>query len=150
MVMPTRNAIATLVLVVVATTGVTGQKEASAKSLYHRLGGYDAIATIVNDLERRFGEDPELRLFTVGVSADTGKRQTQMLVEFLCERTGGPCAYLGRDMKTTHAGLTITEAHWKATMGHLGAALDAANVPEQERSELMEIFEKLKSDIDVK
>lgn len=149
--MPNRSLISTLALLVAATAGVAApQKAATARSLYQRLGGYDAIASIVDDLERRFGEDPELRLFTVGASADTGKRQTQLLVEFLCERTGGPCAYLGRDMKTAHAGLTITEAHWKATMGHLGAALDAAKVHESEKAELMEIFVKLKPDIAAK
>src|SRR3972149_6175784 len=126
MVMPTRNLISTLALLVVAPAGgAASQKEANARSLYHRLGGYDAIASIVGDLERRFSEDPELKLFIVGTSADTGKRQSQLLVEFLCERTGGPCAYIGRDLKTAHAGLTITEVHWKATLGHLGAALEA-------------------------
>ena len=149
--MPTRNLISTLALLVVATAGVAAsQKEANARSLYLRLGGYDAIASIVGDLERRFAEDPELKLFIVGTSADTGKRQTQLLVEFLCERTGGPCAYLGRDLKTAHTGLTITEAHWKATIGHIGAAIDAAKVPEKDKAELLEIFVKLKPDIGVK
>jgi hypothetical protein len=59
--MPTRNLISALALLVVSTAGVaTAQKEAKARSLYQRLGGYDAIATIVDALERRFGEDPEL------------------------------------------------------------------------------------------
>src|SRR3972149_11963575 len=121
MVMPTRNLISTLALLVVATAGVAAsQKEANARSLYLRLGGYDAIASIVGDLERRFAEDPELKLFIVGTSADTGKRQTQLLAEFLCERTGGPFADLGRAMKTAHAGLTINEAHWNAVIGHTG------------------------------
>lgn len=126
------------------------RKDASAKSFYQRLGGYDTIASVVNDFSRRFDEDPQLRQFDIGFSSDNGKRQFQMFIEFICERAGGPCAYLGRDMKTAHAGLTITEAHWKAFMGHLGAALDAVKVPAREKAEVLEIFAKLKPDIGIK
>ncbi len=149
--MPTRSLISTLALLVVATAGVgAAQKETNARSLYQRLGGYDAIASILSDLERRFAEDPELKHFIAGTSADTGKRQSQLLVELLCERTGGPCAYIGRDLKTAHTGLTITEAHWKSTLGHFGAAIDAAKVSEKDKAELIEIVVKLKPDIMVK
>jgi len=147
--MPTRKLISTLALLVVATVGAA-QTKTNAKSLYHRLGGYDAIASIVSDLERRFAEDPELKHFIAGTSANSGKRQGQLLAELLCERTGGPCAYIGRDLKTAHTGLTITEAHWTATLGHFGAAIDAAKVSEKDKAELMELVVKLKPDVMVK
>jgi len=143
--------ISTLAWMVVAAAGVGAtQKEQGAKSLYQRLGGYDKIASIVDDFSVREDADPLLRPFNVGFSTDSGKRQLQMLKEFICERTGGPCSYLGRDMKTAHAGLTITEAQWKAAMGHLEAAFDAAKVPAKEKGEVLEIFTKLKPEVGVK
>lgn len=120
MVMRTRLLISTLAGVVVATTTVAGpRKEDGERSLYQRLGGYDTIASVVNDFSRRFEEDPQLKPFVLGFSTDSGKRQVQLFIEFFCEQTSGPCAYLGRDMKTAHAGLTMTEQHWKAFMGHM-------------------------------
>lgn len=149
--MPTRLLTSTLAVVVVVTTAMAApQKEATAKSLYQRLGGYDTIAAVVNDFGRRFDEDPQLKPFILGFSTDTGKRQIQMFIELFCEQTGGPCVYLGRDMKTAHAGLTMTESHWKAFMGNLGASLDAAKVPEKEKAEVLEMVAKMKPDIGIK
>ena len=58
--------------------------------------------------------------------------------------------YLGRDMKTAHAGVRITESQWRAFMKHLGAAFDSAKVGQRERGECLGIFEALKPEIGVK
>ena len=55
----------------------------------------------------------------------------------VCDATGGPCAYLGRDMKTTHKGMNITEAEWTATVEDLVKALDKNKVPDKEKQELI-------------
>lgn len=81
---------------------------------------------------------------------DTGKRQIQMFIEFVCERTGGPCTYLGRDMRTAHAGMTITEPQWKAFLDNLAASLDVARVPAKEKAETLQIFVALKPEIGIK
>jgi hemoglobin len=125
------------------------QKQSGEKSLYQRLGGYDTIAAVVNDFGRRFSEDPQLKPFIVGFSDDTGKRQAQLFIEFFCEQAGGRCTYIGRDMKTTHAGMTITESHWKAFMEHLAASLDAAKVQSKEKAEALAIFTMLRPEIGI-
>jgi Bacterial-like globin len=56
---------------------------------------------------------------------------------FLCLATGGPCVYKGRDMKTSHAGLGITEADWDAGVKHLVATLDKFKVPMKEKDDLL-------------
>lgn len=85
--MRTRLLASALVLMVAVTSGMAApQKESGEKSLYQRLGGYDTIAAVVNDFGRRFSEDPELKPFIVGFSDDTGKRQTQLFIEFFCEQ----------------------------------------------------------------
>jgi hemoglobin len=145
-VMPSRRLISTLAVVMAASTVPPAAlpSEDTARSLYQRIGGYDTIAAVVSDFGRRWEEDPELKPFILGFSSDTGRRQIQMFTEFFCEQSGGPCTYLGRDMKTAHEGLVITEAHWKAFMGILEASLDAAKVPTKEKAEALEIFNRLK------
>jgi len=117
------------------------------QSLYHRLGGYDAIAAVTDDAIARFATDPQLKRFFVGLSTDSQKRLRQHFVDFLCNATGGPCLYLGRDMKTSHAGLGITEDDWTASVKDLTATLDKFKVPEKEKGEVLAAVSSLKGDI---
>ena len=119
----------------------------SSTTLYKRLGGYDAIAAVSDDFIARLAADKQLFRFLVGLSADSQKRLRQLVVDQLCEATGGPCFYIGRPMKTSHAGLGITESDWQLTVKHLVAALDKFKVPEKEKNELLAIASKLKPDI---
>lgn len=96
---------------------------AHQSTLYKRLGGFDAIAALTDDLGRVVA-DPQLGRFFKGHSVDTQKRQRQHVVEFLCAATRGPCFYIGREMRTTHTGLGITEEDWDALMKYLNASLD--------------------------
>src|SRR5215470_15011931 len=77
-------------------------------SLYKRLGGYDAIAAVSDDFIERLAKDKQLNHFLNGLSESSLKRLRQHVVDFLCQATGGPCIYTGRDMKTVHTGLHIT------------------------------------------
>jgi hemoglobin len=55
--------------------------------------------------------------------------------------------YTGRDMKTSHTGMRISERDWSAFLGHLSATLDALQVPQPERSEVVSFIQSTKSDI---
>jgi hemoglobin len=116
-------------------------------SLYKRLGGYDAIAAVSDDFIGRLAADKQLNRFLVGLSADSQKRLRQHVVDQLCQAAGGPCLYLGRTMKTSHAGLGITESDWQLTVKHLVASLDKFKVPEKEKNEFLAIASSLKGDI---
>ena len=70
-----------------------------------------------------------------------------LLVDFLCASTGGPMYYTGRDMKTSHRGMKISEGDWAIFLGHAGATLDAFRVPPAERQEVVAFVLSLKSDI---
>ena len=87
---------------------------AKEKSLYQRLGGYDDIAALTDDFIGRLVADPRFGRFFSGFSVDSKKRLRQHFVEQICAATGGPCIYMGRDMKTAHQGLGLTEADWNA------------------------------------
>ena len=84
------------------------QAAAKAPSLYTQLGGYDAIAAATDDFITRLATDPGLGKFFVGLNDTSKQRVRQHVIDFLCNATGGPCLYLGQDMKTAHKGLHIT------------------------------------------
>lgn len=116
-------------------------------TLYKRLGGYDAVAAVTDDFLARLAADPQFAKFFVGHSTDSIKRIRQNIVDQLCAATGGPCNYIGRDMKTSHAGLGITEKDWDGSVKLLVATLDKFNVPAKEKDEVLGAISGLKKDI---
>ena len=127
--------------------GAEGSSAPAPPSLYKRLGGYDAIAAVTDDFIGRLLKDATLSRFFAGASDDSKGRIRQHVVDQLCAATGGPCYYIGRDMKTVHKGLGIAEADWTASVGHLIASLDKFKVPQKEKDELLGIAASLKKDI---
>jgi hemoglobin len=119
----------------------------SAKTLYERLGGHDAITAVVNNLLPRLMGDKLLGRFWAHRGADGIAREKQLLVDYLSASAGGPTYYTGRAMKLSHVGMRIDEADWQAFLGHLKATLDAFKVPAQERSEALAFIESTKADI---
>jgi len=138
-----------LVLVCLALLSVSAfaDQPMQKKSLYQRLGGYDAIAAVTDDFVGRLATDKSLGKFFAGHSEDSLKKIRQHVIDQLCAATGGPCVYTGRDMKTSHKGLGITEADWNVAVNHLVATLDKFKVPEQEKSEVLAALSPLKNDI---
>jgi hemoglobin len=116
-------------------------------TLYQRLGGYDAIAAVTDDFLRRMIGDPELAPFFEKLSPPEKNRVRQMVVDQLCEMSGGPCVYVGQDMRTAHQGLGITEGDWKRAVDLLVATLDQFNVVGREREELLAAIASLRDEI---
>jgi hemoglobin len=123
------------------------QAAPAPKSLYQRLGGYDALAAVSNDFLGRLAADPSLGRFFVGLSSDSKVRVRQHIVDFLCVATAGPCKYAGRDMKTAHTGLNITQADWDQMVKLLGQTFDKFKAPEKERADVVGAVAGLKGDI---
>jgi hemoglobin len=116
-------------------------------TLYARLGGYDGIAAVADDLLPRLTSDPQLGRFWAHRGADGVRREKQLLIDFLCASAGGPLYYVGRDMKVSHKGMGITESDWQAFTGHVKATLDYFKVPPTERAEVLAFVESTKRDI---
>ena len=117
------------------------------KSLYHRLGGYDAIAAAVDDLMPRLTSDPQIGIYWKGKCIDSMKRDRQLLIDFTCASIGGSSIYLGRDMKTSHAGLGISESDWNVLISHIAATLTDLGVAEREKAEFVAVVETLRAEI---
>lgn len=115
-------------------------------TLYERLGRYDGIARITDEYLRGVRSDPQLTRF-IGRGTDSLVRARQLLKEQLCAMTGGPCAYIGRDMKTAHGGLGITEADWSLNVKYMSAAVAKAHVADGDRDEFLALIEALKQQI---
>ena len=113
-----------------------------ARSLYERLGGKDAIAAVVDDFVARCAADGRIN----GKFARTDvPRLKKMLVDQVCEASGGPCTYSGRDMKETHAGMGVTSGEFDALVEDLVATLGRFDVPKAEQDELLGLLGPMKN-----
>jgi hemoglobin len=119
----------------------------SQESLYKRLGGYDAIAAVTDDFIGRLATNKDISRFFVGLSDDSKIKVRQHIVDFLCNKSGGPCAYIGRTMKDAHKGLKITEGDWNISAGLLAETFKKFNVPKKEADEVFALVTSLKNDI---
>ena len=117
------------------------------KSLYLRLGGYDAIAAFSDDLLRRLKSDPQVGVYWKGKCAEAMKKHRQLLVDFLSQVAGGPVQYTGMDMKTSHEGLGITDDEWDVFVRIAIATLDDLGVPEPEKADFLACAAGFKGDI---
>jgi len=144
-----RLGLLTLLLAAGCATYASAQSQTvrSSESLYKRLGGYDAIAAVVDEFLAGATSDKQLSRFLVGLSSDSKKRLRQLIVDQLCEATGGPCFYTGRSTKAAHAGLGITESDWQLTVKYLAAIMDKLGVRPKERDEFLALASTLKPDI---
>lgn len=113
-------------------------------SLYERLGGKPAITAVVDDFVGRVAADNRIN----GKFANANiPRLKTMLVDQICEASGGPCKYRGRDMKTAHAGMQITGGEFDALVEDLVATLNKYKVGDREKKELLGALGPMKGDI---
>lgn len=120
-------------------------REKQSKSLYERLGGYDAISAVVKDLAVALVTDRQLGIYFKGLSNDSKNKLIAHLIDFVCSATGGPCIYTGRDMKTSHEGLGISESDWNRFVEITKGVLDKYKVPAREQQEFLQAVAPLKS-----
>jgi hemoglobin len=115
-----------------------------AAPLFDRLGGKPAITAVVDDFVANVAADSRINGFFA--KTDIPRLKT-LLVEQICAGSGGPCAYTGRDMKTVHANMGVTDAHFGALVEDLVRTLDKFKVPQREKDELLGVLGPMQSDI---
>lgn len=141
-----KRTLSTCLLLLLVGVG-SAAAQMNADTLYKRLGGYDALAAVTDEFIGRLVADASLAKFFTGHSVDSKQRIRQHVIDFLCGATGGPCVYKGRDMKTSHSGLNISEADWTRSVQHLVATLDKFKVPQKEKDDVLAAVSGLKQDI---
>jgi hemoglobin len=118
------------------------------KTLYQRIGGYDAIAKTVDAfLPNLIAALPKLGTMATGLADASKVRNRQMIVDQICMLTGGPCIFVGRPNDVTHQGLQITQEDWDKSQGALAKTLDEMGVKDPDKSELIAVIDNLKGDI---
>ena len=129
------------------------QPPPAAPSLFERLGGEPAIAAVVANFVSRGAADPAVNFTRQGTphaweaTPENVEKLKALLTQFICKATGGPQSYEGRDMKSAHAGMHISNAEFDALAADLKASLDALNVPAKEQDELLAIVGTTRADI---
>src|ERR671919_1274115 len=113
-------------------------------SLFDRLGGKDAITAVVDAFVARCAADDRINGKFVRTDIP---RLKQMLADQVCEATGGPCTYTGRDMRETHDGMGVTAGEFDALVEALVATLDEFDVPKAEQEELLGLLGPMRDDI---
>ncbi|MCW8928806.1 MAG: group 1 truncated hemoglobin [Gammaproteobacteria bacterium] len=117
------------------------------RTLYERLGGYDAVVAVVNDLVPRLAKDKKLGRFWAHRGDDGIDREVQLVIDFIANKAGGKLYYTGREIKESHVGMRISEDDWKIFMKHLDATLDKFKLPPRERKDVIDFMESTKKDM---
>jgi hemoglobin len=133
--------VAALDLAACATTGDP------PPTLYKQLGGREGIALVVGDFVTNMAGDSRVNARFKDMKGPEIEKLKSNLSDQICDATGGPCSYVGRDMKTTHKGMKITDAEWNATVENLVKALDKHKVDPKAKSELLGLLGPMKADI---
>jgi hemoglobin len=139
-----------VIMLVLAVAACGGGKKSedtmkkSDKTLYDRLGGKDAISAVVDDFVNTAATDEKIAHFFKNSDAKDLKAK---LVDQICEASGGPCKYTGKDMKTAHTGMKITEDDFNALVADLVKSLDKFNVKKEDKEELLGKLGGMKGEI---
>jgi hemoglobin len=139
-----RIVIVALAAALFSTNAAHAQLAAPKKTLYQRLGGQAAITAVVDDFVGNVARDRRINRFFARTNIP---RLKALLVQQICQASGGPCLYFGRDMKSAHRGLGISGSHFNALVQDLGKTLNKFKVPAREQKELIAILAPLKKDI---
>ena len=118
--------------------------EAKRQSLYDRLGGQTAIVAIVDALVVTVVADPRISGFFAKTEPTAFKAK---LVDFLCQKTGGPCKYTGLGMRDAHKGRGIKDKDFAALVEDLGKAFDKVNVAKKDQKAVVALLVPLKRDV---
>jgi hemoglobin len=119
------------------------------KSLYERLGGKDAIAKVVDASLKNISDDKRINKYFTKTVKDPKKLEALKtnLIDQICQATGGPCEYKGKDMKTAHKGMQLKEPDFTAFVEDVTKALESSGVGKTEQDELLGALGPMKADI---
>ncbi len=113
-------------------------------SLFDRLGGNQGLGEVVGDLVAAIGADSRIKYYFNNIDIERFKAK---LTEWLCQATGGPCTYNGRELTSVHRQMIISQDDFAAFMEDVNKSLDKRAVSSGDRAEIVKILEATKSDI---
>ena len=138
-----------LTVAVIGSAHLVAQTGTAQKPLYDRLGGRAAIVAVVDDFVSNCAADTRINSFFAATTKDP-KRMAAFktnLVDQICEASGGPCKYTGKDMKTAHAGMGISNTHFDALVEDLQKTLDKFKVAAPDQKALLGVLSPMRAQI---
>lgn len=138
-----------MVMALMSLMAFTSQAASNGGTVYKSLGGKKAIVAVVDDFVGRVAADSRINGFFKDTASDPARLAAfkKNLSDQICEATGGPCKYKGKDMKSAHAGMGISSGDFNALVEDLVATLDKFHVKEQDKNALLGALGPMKSDI---
>ena len=132
--------------IVASTTGLEAQAQ---KTLYQRLGERKAIVAVVDDFVANCAADTRINKFFAATAKDPARLAAfkTNLVDQICEASGGPCKYKGKDMKTAHVGMGISNADFDALVEDLVKTLNKFKVAEADQKQLLGVLGPMRPQI---
>lgn len=122
----------------------TSVTETATATLYERLGGAAKLTAIASDLVDAHAVNPLIGQRFQAIDVKTAK---QHAFEFFCMGSGGSEPYTGRDLRTVHSGMNVSEQEFIAAVDDLMMVLDKNGIGEREKQEVLYIFYSLKGDV---
>ncbi len=110
------------------------------QSLYERIGGVNAIASVVERFSDQVVKNPKLN---VNPALKKWNKSGQlpglkfMRILWLCNVAGGPFQYTGKELGEAHKDLHLTSEEFDEVGAEIASALDYFKVPEREKGEVM-------------
>lgn len=128
---------------------MTSTENSHSLSLYERLGGYEGIRSIVEDIGEAHLANPAIQARYRPIASDPEKWAAikQSLCDFIAAGTGGPEEYNGPDMLEVHRGMNVNEHEYMAAMDDIMAALEKNGVDEASKKDMLAIAYSLKDEI---
>jgi hemoglobin len=136
-------------LVAVSVAGLQAQGTQKGSTLYDRLGKKPAIVAVVDDFVNNCATDKRIDAFFAATAADKARlaKFKGNLVDQICEASGGPCKYTGKDMKTAHIGMGISSANFDALVEDLVKSLVKFKVAKADQDILLGVLGPMKAQI---
>ena len=137
------------VLVVAGAVALQAQAAGQKKTLYDNLGGKTAIVAVVDDFVNNVAGDKRINAFFAADVKDPARlaKFKGNLVDQICMAAGGPCKYMGKDMKTAHAGMGISTADFNALVEDLVKSLNKFKVAKADQDTLLGVLGPMKAQI---
>jgi hemoglobin len=136
-----------------AETGVAPRKTRGEPSLYDRLGGYFAIAAVVDRFSDEIIRNPKLNKNPA--LKEWNKTQAKARLPglkfgrtlWIAAAAGGPFEYTGLPLSEAHAEFNLTADEFAEVGAEIVRALDFYGVPEREKQELVDAYKASMSDV---
>ncbi len=132
-----KYAVLAFALLIVGCAGTPPQHFTGKDALYQELGRSEGITKVVDLFFQRLNADARINTLFANVDHDDLRR---LVIEQMCEATGGPCKYTGRLMEEAHSGLNLTNKDFDAFVQDLVTAMNEAKVAGPTQKKLLAIL----------